>query len=92
MSASVRCAAIASAALVLAKFQDLAQSYDDELAEKDGAERDARRILANTQAELAAARAALSELEGRAESDEVAAKVAAGAASLKQQAADKWLK
>jgi len=74
------------APLVLAKFQDLAQSYDDELAEKDGAERDARRILANTQAELAAARAALSELEGRAESDEAAAKVAAGAASLKQQA------
>lgn len=74
------------APLVLAKFQDLAQSYDDELAEKDSAERDARRILANTQAELAAARAALSELEGRAESDEAAAKVAASAASLKDQA------
>jgi transcription factor MBP1 len=74
------------APLVLAKFQDLAQSYDDELAEKDSAERDARRILANTQAELAAARAALSELEGRAESDEAAAKVAANAASLKNQA------
>lgn len=74
------------APLVLAKFQDLAQSYDDELAEKDAAERDARRILANTQAELAAARAALSELEGLAESEEAAAKVAASAASLKDQA------
>ncbi|OIW23508.1 apses-domain-containing protein [Coniochaeta ligniaria NRRL 30616] len=74
------------APLVLAKFQHLAQSYDEELAEKDSAERDARRILANTQAELAAARAALSDLEGRAESDDAAAKVAAGAASLKGQA------
>ncbi|KAB5525574.1 hypothetical protein GE09DRAFT_1151802 [Coniochaeta sp. 2T2.1] len=74
------------APLVLAKFQDLAQSYDDELAEKDSAERDARRILANTQGELTAARAALSELEGRAESDEAAAKVATNAASLKTQA------
>ncbi|KAH8911717.1 apses-domain-containing protein [Coniochaeta sp. PMI_546] len=51
------------APLVLAKFQDLAQSYDDELAEKDSAERD-----------------------GRAESDEAAAKVATNAASLKKQA------
>lgn len=74
------------APLVLAKFQHLAQSYDDELAEKDSAERDARRILANTQAELAAARSALSELEGRAESDDAASKVAAHAASLKTQA------
>lgn len=74
------------APLVLAKFQHLAQSYDDELAEKDSAERDARRILANTQAELAAARSALSELEGRAESDDAASKVAAHAASLKSQA------
>jgi ankyrin repeat protein len=74
------------APLVLAKFQDLAQSYDDELAEKDSAERDARRILANTQAELTAARASLADLEGRAESDEAAAKVAANAASLKNQA------
>jgi ankyrin repeat protein len=74
------------APLVLAKFQDLAQSYDDELGEKDAAERDARRILANTQAELAAARAALADLEGRAESDDAAAKVAANAAALKNQA------
>lgn len=74
------------APLVLAKFQDLAQSYDDELSEKESAERDARRILANTQAELTSARAALSELEGRAESDDAAAKVAANAASLKAQA------
>jgi ankyrin repeat protein len=73
------------APLVLQKFQDLAQSYDDELKEKDEAEREARRILLNTQAELANLRAQIADLESRIEPDEVAAKVEADAKATAQK-------
>ena len=65
--------------LVLEKFQDLAQSYDSELKEKDEAEKEARRILLNTQAELANLRAAVADLMTEAEPDEAAAKISAEA-------------
>ncbi len=61
--------------LVLEKFQDLAQSYESELKDKDEAEKEARRILVNTQAELANLRAAVTDLMGEAEPDETAAKI-----------------
>jgi len=38
--------------LMLEKFQDLAQSFDEELVEKDTSEREARRILNTTRQEL----------------------------------------
>lgn len=75
------------APLVIAKFNELAQNYEDELGEKDAAERDAQRILANTQAELAAARAGIAELESRADPDDAAAKVSQEVDKLRQQAA-----
>jgi hypothetical protein len=65
--------------LVLQKFQDLAQSYDSELTEKEEAEKEARRILVNTQAELTNLRASLADLESRIEADEAAAKAEAEA-------------
>ncbi|KAK4234495.1 hypothetical protein C8A03DRAFT_18612 [Achaetomium macrosporum] len=68
--------------LVLQKFQDLAQSYENELDEKEEAEKEARRILLNTQAELANLRTSVSDFESRAEADEAAAKTAAEAADL----------
>ncbi|KAK0716764.1 hypothetical protein B0T26DRAFT_265755 [Lasiosphaeria miniovina] len=60
--------------LVLQKFQDLARSFDDEFKENDDAEREARRILLNTQAELNNLRASVADLESRVEADEAAAK------------------
>ncbi|KAL2136952.1 hypothetical protein VTI74DRAFT_11134 [Chaetomium olivicolor] len=71
--------------LVLQKFQDLAQSYENELDEKDQAEKEAKRILLNTQAELANLRASIADLESRAEADELAAKTSAEAADVAQQ-------
>ena len=71
--------------LVLQKFQDLAQSYDSELNEKDEAEKEARRILVNTQAELTNLRASLADLESRIEADEAAAKAESDAAGLANQ-------
>jgi len=71
--------------LVLEKFQDLAQSYEREFKEKDEAEREARRIVLNTQAELANLRAAIADLEAVAEPDDIAANVAADAAVLRKQ-------
>ncbi|KAK3370408.1 hypothetical protein B0H63DRAFT_315729 [Podospora didyma] len=66
--------------LVLQKFQDLAQSYDSEFKEKDEAEKEARRILVNTQAELTNLRATIADLESRIEADEAAAKTNTDAA------------
>lgn len=71
--------------LVLQKFQDLAQSYDNELNEKDEAEKEARRILVNTQAELANLRAQVADLESRIEVDEAAAKIDAEAEAVSQK-------
>ncbi|PHH71771.1 hypothetical protein CDD80_4998 [Ophiocordyceps camponoti-rufipedis] len=61
--------------LVVDKFHDLAKSYDGEWHEKHAAETEARRILANTQSELAAAHRQMAELESQLEPDEVAAKM-----------------
>ncbi|KAL2158261.1 hypothetical protein VTH06DRAFT_4582 [Thermothelomyces fergusii] len=66
--------------LVLQKFQDLAQSYENEIDEKEEAEKEAKRILINTQAELANLRASVADLESRLEADEAAAKTEAEAA------------
>jgi hypothetical protein len=73
------------APLVLEKLQDLAVSYDDEFKEKDEAEKEARRILANTQMELAGLRAAIADLEAQAEPDDVAAKILSDAATMRKQ-------
>jgi transcription factor MBP1 len=61
--------------LVLDKFAALAQCYEDDFTEKDEAEREARRALANTQAELQGVRTRLSELEPQLEDEGVAEKV-----------------
>lgn len=66
--------------LVLQKFQDLAQSYETELDEKEQAEKEARRILLNTQAELANLRTSIADLESRLEADDAAAKTETEAA------------
>ncbi|GAO18874.1 hypothetical protein UVI_02045920 [Ustilaginoidea virens] len=71
--------------LIMEKFQDLAKSYDEEWQEKDVAEAEARRILANTQAELSAARQQIAELEAQLESDEVASKILSEANLAKHQ-------
>lgn len=71
--------------LVLEKFQDLAQSYEADFKEKEEAEKDARRILLNTQAELANLRSAIADLEVVAESDDVAAKISNDASVLRQK-------
>ncbi|KAL2204221.1 apses-domain-containing protein [Sarocladium strictum] len=57
------------------KFQELAKSYDAEWHEKNTAESEAQRILANSQAELHLVRQQIAELEAQLESDEAAAKV-----------------
>ncbi|RDA87783.1 hypothetical protein CP532_2477 [Ophiocordyceps camponoti-leonardi (nom. inval.)] len=61
--------------LIVDKFHDLAKSYEAEWQEKHAAETEARRILTNTQAEHAAARQQIAELEAQLEPDEVAAKM-----------------
>ncbi|OTA54764.1 ANK-repeat protein MBP1 [Hypoxylon sp. EC38] len=71
--------------LVLEKFQDLAHSYDEEWKEKDEAEKEARRILANTQNELTIVRAQIAELDGQLESPEAASKAVGEATILQQQ-------
>ncbi|KAG6001730.1 hypothetical protein E4U43_001247 [Claviceps pusilla] len=71
--------------LIMEKFQDLAKSYDEEWHEKDVAEAEARRILANTQLELNAARQQIAELEAQLEPDEVASKIMSEANLAKHQ-------
>ncbi|KOS23004.1 Cell division cycle-related protein res2/pct1 [Escovopsis weberi] len=71
--------------LIIEKFQDLAQSYDDEWREKDLAEMEAKRLLANTQAELAAAHQQMADLEAQLEPDDVAAKIISEANLAKHQ-------
>ncbi|KAK4164353.1 cell division cycle-related protein res2/pct1 [Cladorrhinum sp. PSN259] len=65
--------------LVLQKLQDLSQSYDAEFNDKDEAEKEARRILANTEAELNTLRASVAELESRLEPDDTASKTQSAA-------------
>ncbi|PFH55990.1 hypothetical protein XA68_17238 [Ophiocordyceps unilateralis] len=74
-SAAARAVQTRITPLIVDKFRDLAKSYDAEWHEKHVAETEARRILANTQAELGAARQQLAELESQLEPDEVAAKM-----------------
>ncbi|KAK0652489.1 hypothetical protein B0T16DRAFT_323772 [Cercophora newfieldiana] len=62
------------APLVLNKLQDLARSFDEELKEKDDAEKDAEKALHTAQAELASVLAQTAELEAKLEPEEVAAK------------------
>ncbi|KAH8671629.1 transcription factor MBP1 [Xylariales sp. PMI_506] len=69
--------------LVLQKFQDLAQSYEEEWKEKNEAEVEARRILGNAQNELAAVRQQIAEIEAKLEPEDVAAK-AIGDATMAQ--------
>ncbi|CZR43467.1 putative MBP1-transcription factor, subunit of the MBF factor [Fusarium proliferatum ET1] len=60
--------------LIMEKFQDLAKSYEEEWREKDVAEAEAKRILANTQADLNALRQNITDAEGQLESEEAASK------------------
>ncbi|KAI1371126.1 ANK-repeat protein MBP1 [Hypoxylon crocopeplum] len=71
--------------LVLEKFQDLAHSYDEEWKEKNEAETEARRILGNTQNELAIVRQQISELDAQLDSPEAESKLARDAAMLREQ-------
>ncbi|KAK4646782.1 Transcription factor mbp1 [Podospora bellae-mahoneyi] len=71
--------------LVLQKLQDLSQSYDSEFNEMDEAEKEARHILANTQAELNNLRASIAELESRIEADDQASKTEEEVAAAKKQ-------
>ncbi|CAK7268610.1 Transcription factor mbp1 (MBF subunit p120) [Sporothrix epigloea] len=73
--------------LVLEKFQDLAARYEDEFREKADAEKEARRILGNTQSELLNVRASMTDLEGRIEPEDVAAKVEQEACASQRQLA-----
>ncbi|KAI1451814.1 ANK-repeat protein MBP1 [Annulohypoxylon moriforme] len=74
--------------LVLEKFEDLAHSYDEEWKEKNEAEIEARRILANTQNELSVVRAQITELDGQLESPEAATKAVGDATVLQHQLLD----
>ncbi|KAK4445830.1 hypothetical protein QBC34DRAFT_306188 [Podospora aff. communis PSN243] len=64
------------APLVINKLQELARSFEEELKEKDDAEKDTQKALHNTQAELASVQALIAELTTKLEPDDVAAKVA----------------
>lgn len=71
--------------LIVEKFHDLAKSYEEEWHEKDTAEAEAQRILANTQAELAAIHAQIADLEAQLEPDDVASKLLNEASLAKHQ-------
>ncbi|KAK5659890.1 hypothetical protein OQA88_13353 [Cercophora sp. LCS_1] len=71
--------------LVVQKFNDLARSYDEEVKEREESEREARRILINTQADLANMRTQISDYESRIEADEAAAKTEADAEAMRQK-------
>lgn len=47
---------------IVSKFQDLARSFDEELKEREGSEREARRILSQSQMELAGVQRQIQEL------------------------------
>ena len=71
--------------LIMEKFQDLAKSYDDEWHEKEIAEGEARRILANTQAELNAFEQQIAELESHLEPEDSASRTMNDANLAKHQ-------
>ncbi|KAI0596389.1 ANK-repeat protein MBP1 [Biscogniauxia sp. FL1348] len=71
--------------LVLEKFQDLARNYDEEWKEKVEAENEARRILGNTQNELASLHQQIADLEARLEAPEAAAQAVNDATMAQNQ-------
>jgi len=71
--------------LVLERLHELSKSYEEEMTSKDLAEKDARRILANSQTELAQARQQIAELEAQLEADDIAARVNGEANLAKHQ-------
>ncbi|KAI5856208.1 ANK-repeat protein MBP1 [Durotheca rogersii] len=71
--------------LVLEKFQDLAHSYDEEWKEKNEAEVEARRILGNTQNELASVRQQVAHFEENLEPQELASRTASDATALQHK-------
>lgn len=70
---------------MLQKSKHLAQCFEDEWKEKDEAEQEARRLLANTQEDLAAQLEELRRHEALLEADDVAAKTEAEATQLQTQ-------
>lgn len=56
--------------LVVEKFQQLAQSFDDELVDKDKSEKEAKRILKQTELERAQIRERMTMLEGNEEDED----------------------
>lgn len=70
---------------ILQKSQHLAECFEDEWKEKDEAEQEARRLLANAQDELAVQLDELRRHEALLEADEIAAKTEAEAAQLQTQ-------
>ncbi|KAI0402578.1 ANK-repeat protein MBP1 [Xylaria palmicola] len=71
--------------LVLEKFQSLARSYEEEWKDKVEAENEARRLLGNTQTELATVRQHIAELEASLETPEEAAKTVGDSAMAQEQ-------
>ena len=71
--------------LIVDKCQDLAASYDEGLEEKDEAQKEAQRILLNTQAELANLNMAIADAKSRLEADEAADKAAAESEELRKK-------
>ncbi|KAJ2894593.1 hypothetical protein MKZ38_007391 [Zalerion maritima] len=71
--------------LLLSKLQVLSSRYDEEVAEIDNAEADARRILAATQVEEAAVQKEIAEQDSMLEPDDSAAKTAADACTVQAQ-------
>jgi transcription factor MBP1 len=74
------------APLVINKLQELARSFEEELKEKDDAEKDAQKALRNTQAELASVQAQIAELKSKLEPEEVAPKMADDVENAAQKA------
>ncbi|KAI9055782.1 hypothetical protein LZ554_000723 [Drepanopeziza brunnea f. sp. 'monogermtubi'] len=62
------------APLMMERFQNLANSFDDELVEKETSEREARRILKSTRQELESSKAQIKEILFHKESPDVMAK------------------
>lgn len=59
--------------LILEKFHDLAKSFDEELIDRDHSEKEARRILNGTDAELRVLRKQISDLDAAEDSPDVLA-------------------
>lgn len=70
---------------IIQKSKHLAQCFEDEWKEKDEAEQEARRLLANTQEELAAQLEELQRHEALLEADETAEKLEAEAQRIETQ-------